>query len=253
MAIYDRPTKSLMADWAKEYLSSSKVFNKSQPAHWFSQHYPKIKRNTVHMHVEGMSTNSRNRKHHPNIRPGSGHDLFYKLGPDEYRLWDKDTDPEPLYKDTLEAHPPTNVDVRPDDEADEENNAAASTAFAFERDLRNYLARNLSIIEPGLQLYDEEGISGEEFPVGGRFIDILAVDKAGGYVVIELKVSRAYDRVMGQLLRYMAWVEQNMEPADRVRGIIVAREITQDLKLAASKVADIRLIEYSISFALRPV
>ena len=108
-------------------------------------------------------------------------------------------------------------------------------------------------LKPGLQLYEEEGISGEEFPVGGRFIDILAVDKAGGYVVIELKVARGYDRALGQLLRYMGWVEQNMEPSLRVRGIIVAKEITDDLKLAASRVAEIRLVEYTISFELRPV
>jgi hypothetical protein len=37
------------------------------------------------------------------------------------------------------------------------------------------------------------------FPVGGRIIDILAVDKGGRYVVIELKVSRGYDRVVGSI------------------------------------------------------
>jgi hypothetical protein len=32
-------------------------------------------------------------------------------------------------------------------------------------------------MEPGLHLYEEEEITGVEFPVGGRLIDILAVDK----------------------------------------------------------------------------
>jgi RecB family endonuclease NucS len=129
----------------------------------------------------------------------------------------------------------------------------AAREFAFERDLRNYLVKNLALIEPGLRLYDEEGITGVEFPVGGRFIDILAIDKDGCYVVVELKVSRGYDRVVGQLLRYMGWVEQNMETSQPVRGIIVAKEITSDLKLAASRVSGVRLIEYEISFKLRPV
>jgi RecB family endonuclease NucS len=40
-----------------------------------------------------------------------------------------------------------------------------------------------------------------EFPAGDRYIDILAVDAQGSFVVIELKVSRGYDRVIGQLLR----------------------------------------------------
>ena len=60
----------------------------------------------------------------------------------------------------------------------------------------------------------------------------LALDRHGRYVVIELKVSRGYDRVVGQLLRYMGWVEQNMETSQPARGIIVANEITADLKLA---------------------
>jgi RecB family endonuclease NucS len=101
--------------------------------------------------------------------------------------------------------------------------------------------------------YDEEGITGVELPVGGRFIDILAIDKDGRYVVVELKVSRGYDRIVGQLLRYMTWVEQNMETSQPVRGVIVANEITTDLKLASSRISDIRLIEYEISFKLRPV
>jgi RecB family endonuclease NucS len=136
---------------------------------------------------------------------------------------------------------------------DDEEATEAGREFAFERDLRNYLVRNLATIEPDLKLYEDEEITGVEFPVGGRFIDILAVDKDGAYVVLELKVSRGYDRVIGQLLRYMTWIEENMEPGRPVRGIIVAKEITSDLKMEAARVNDINLIEYEISFKLRPV
>jgi hypothetical protein len=44
-----------------------------------------------------------------------------------------------------------------------------------------------------------------------------------------------------------------METSKPVRGIIVAKEITGDLKLAASRIAGVRLIEYEIEFKLRPV
>jgi RecB family endonuclease NucS len=64
----------------------------------------------------------------------------------------------------------------------------------------------MAAIEPGLRLYEEESVKGIEFPVGGRFIDLLGVDEAGALVVIELKVSRGYDRVVGQLLRYGGWI-----------------------------------------------
>jgi hypothetical protein len=254
MSIYERPTKSLMADWAKETLVPGQTFKRSTAVQWFAEHYPKIKRNTVNMHIDGMSVNNLNRRHHPSIKPGSGHDLFYKLGPDQFRLWVPDSDPPPRYKEDIEKEKSGDAEnVTAEGEPEDEPSVEAEREFAAERDLQNYLVKNLNVIEPGLRLYDEEGITGVEFSVGGRFIDILAIDKNGRYVVIELKVSRGYDRVVGQLLRYMSWVDQNMETSQPARGIIIANEITTDLKLATSRVPDIRLIEYEISFKLRPV
>jgi len=126
--------------------------------------------------------------------------------------------------------------------------------FAYESDLRDFLAKNLSLIEPGLQLYQDEGITGIEFPAGGRFIDILAVDADKRLLVIELKVSRGYDRVIGQLLRYMAWIEKNhAEPGQEVRGVIVAREISDDLRLACAYLPTVSLYEYELSVSLKKV
>ena len=73
----------------------------------------------------------------------------------------------------------------------------------------------------------------------------------GAFVVIELKVSRGHDRTVGQLLRYMAWVRDNLSKGASVRGMIVANEISEDLKLASSMVSAIQLVEYKISFSLK--
>lgn len=49
-----------------------------------------------------------------------------------------------------------------------------------------YLSYNLHIIESGLTLFQDEDISGFEYPAGGgRRIDILAKDGAGNFVVLE--------------------------------------------------------------------
>ncbi len=113
---------------------------------------------------------------------------------------------------------------------------------------------NLNKIEPGLRLFEDEGIRGIEFPVGGRYIDILAVDTSGNYVVIELKVSKGYDRVVGQLLRYIGWIEQHQaESGQGVRGVIVAKQISEDLRLACSRVQGVSLFEYNLSVSLRKI
>jgi hypothetical protein len=247
MPIYEKPTKELMHEFARQMLTPDQTFDKSDAVAWFSEHYPRIKANTVQMHVEGMSVNSSLRKHHPNVKPRSGHDLFFKFGPGRFRLWNPETDPGPVYRGQLISGVPEQT---PAIEEQEDEFTGGSREFAFERDLRNYLSKNLGSLERGLTLFDEEGFSGVEFPAGGRFIDILAVDAQGQYVVIELKVSRGYERVMGQLLRYMAWVKHNLANGKKVRGIIVASEITEDLVLAASLVPDITLHRYELALKL---
>src|SRR5436305_5781482 len=98
MTIYERPAKYLMADWAKETLQPGQIFSKHDAINWFSEHYPNIKSITVGIHVEVMSINNPNRRHYPSIKPGSGHDVFYKLGSDQFRLLNAASDSPPIYK-----------------------------------------------------------------------------------------------------------------------------------------------------------
>lgn len=98
MPIYDKSTKELMRDWASSNLEIGQVFEKPIVVQWFNEHYPNIKPNTVSMHVEGFATNNaRHRSHHGSIRSDSGWDLFFKIGPNKFRLWEPETDPDPRY------------------------------------------------------------------------------------------------------------------------------------------------------------
>jgi len=252
MPIYEKPTKALMQEFAKENLVPGKLFSKKE-AIAFAKHYPKLRPTTIDMHVNGMSVNNRVRKHHRSIKPGSGYDLFYKVGPDQFRLWDAQRDEAPFYASSLQASTEGAEAPSEYDEDGENLSDVGSSEFALEADLRNYICGNPVVIETGLKLYEEEGITGIEFPADGRRIDVLCVDREGSFVVIELKVSRGYDRVVGQILRYMAWVKQHLANGSRVRGIIIASEISDDLRLAASLIQDVSLIEYEISFQLKRV
>lgn len=142
------------------------------------------------------------------------------------------------------------ITTEEEDELIEEDNE-----FAYENDLQNYLIKNLGVIEKGLRLYEGEGgQSGVEFYVPGtsRRIDILAVDQNGLYVVIELKVSRGYERVVGQTLFYQSSIRTYFQQ-ERVRAIIVAREISPELKAATQFLADFELFEYQLSLTLTKV
>ncbi|MDE0717553.1 MAG: endonuclease NucS [Rhodospirillaceae bacterium] len=257
MQIYDKPTRELMHEFAAQKLTLGQVFAPKDAVRWFAEHYPKIKSGTVQLHVAAMSVNNHTERwHSPHIGPDKGWDLFFKLGVGQFRLWDPEKDPAPRYKADLEADIAEGI-TKADDIAEESvgDDDPGSRKFAFERDLQNYLVQNLGLLEPGLKLYeDEDGeFTGVEFPAGQRRIDILAVGADGAYVVIETKVSRAYDRVVGQILRYIGWVKKNLAGEASVRGIIVASEISDDLILATSSFEGVRLVEYEISFSLKSV
>lgn len=245
MAIYEKSVRLLMKDMADAFqLKPSQSFTKQQAIEWFKRNYPKIKTGTITAHLVRLSTNAQSRIHY-SAKPGDD-DIFYQIDGSHFRLYNANQDPPPIYEGQY--------DKASQEYVEEKSEPEGATEFAYESDLRNFLAKNLSKIEAGLKLYEEEGIKGIEFPVGGRFIDILAIDSNGDFVVVELKVSRGYDRVVGQLMRYMAWIKKNQaEPTQKVRGIIVAREISEDLLLACSLLADVQLLEYEISLSLKRV
>jgi hypothetical protein len=138
----------------------------------------------------------------------------------------------------------------PSTNATTEDETEAGTKFALEEQLRDYLAENLGILEPGLSLWPVEDGDAVEFPVDehgpSRRIDILAKDRGELPVIIELKVSRGHEKTVGQALYYRARIKQRFG-AERVRIFIVAAEISPELQAAASEVSDVLLFEYSLA------
>ena len=135
---------------------------------------------------------------------------------------------------------------------EEEEESFEETSFAYEEDLRDYLSNNLSVIETGLKLFkDKDGTEGIEYAIdaNNKRVDILATDKNNVPVIIELKVSRGYEKVIGQCLYYKNRVKQLLN-LKRVRIIIIAREITPQLKTATEDLPDVELFEYKLSVKL---
>ena len=242
MPIYEKSTTQLMAEYITEKLKPGETTDKETIIQWFKDNYPKIKSNTVWCHIVKFTTNNRTRVHYKATKKN---DYLFQMPDKALRLYDPNNDPRPIY--TIEEE-------GDDDPILPKSGDPGTSQFAYESHLRDFLKDNLHLIEPGLKLYrDEEDdtIIGVEFDCGGKRIDILAVDKDGRYVVIELKVSKGYERTIGQILRYRAWVRKEMADGKPVRGIIIAKSITPDLKLAAGEIDGISLFEYDLSIQVR--
>jgi hypothetical protein len=146
------------------------------------------------------------------------------------------------------------LDSNGNDDENEIEETEDST-FAYESDLRDYLAKNLNIIENGLKLYvDSDGKDGIEYSIdsSNKRVDILAIDKNDTPVVIELKLSQGYEKVIGQALYYKGMVKEKFSK-NNIRIFIIAKEITNRLKRATEDLSFVELFEYSLSVSVKKV
>ncbi|MCC6581419.1 MAG: DUF91 domain-containing protein [Phycisphaeraceae bacterium] len=137
----------------------------------------------------------------------------------------------------------------PDKEVESETMSSTSFEFALEAHLRDFLARNLEEIEPGLKLYQVDGRPAVEFAIDNGRIDILAVDIADRLVVIELKLSQGRNKTLGQLMYYMGWIDSHLSKVP-CRGIIIASDISGELGVAVSRVPGVSLYRYKMNFSV---
>jgi hypothetical protein len=127
--------------------------------------------------------------------------------------------------------------------------------FYLEKQLEDFLISNWSHTELGekYELITKEGVlESQQYRTDIGPIDILVKDKrSGSYVVIELKKNQTSDDTIGQVARYMGWVEEKL--GDRnVKGIIIAKEYDRKLEYALKRVPGIEIFVYEVDFRLRP-
>jgi hypothetical protein len=143
---------------------------------------------------------------------------------------------------------------------DSEEDAKRSAEFALEKHLEDFIVKNFDNIFNGqLELYRDEGSVGQQYPVidsQGKeigYIDILAREPStNSYIIIELKKGRESDRVVGQALRYMGWVAENLcHEGEKVKGLIICKEMDERLVYALRMVQDIIKVKlYRVDFQL---
>ncbi len=114
-------------------------------------------------------------------------------------------------------------------------------SIGLERDIEDHLINNLSAIEPGLELVSRQ------FSTDIGRIDILARDKQGSRVVIELKVGEAKDSSLGQIARYLGWFSKL--DSKQPRGILIASGFPEGVRYGAAALSNLQLLKYSVHFS----
>lgn len=130
-------------------------------------------------------------------------------------------------------------------------------SFAMEKHLEDFLVTNWSQTELGreYEIFQEDGeTKGQQYQTDTGPIDILAISKdKKRLLVVELKRGRASDVVVGQILRYMGFVMDELaEEGQAVHGAIIALEDDQRLRRALAATSGIKFFRYLVSFKLQP-
>ncbi|MDR2947497.1 MAG: endonuclease NucS [Candidatus Adiutrix sp.] len=131
-------------------------------------------------------------------------------------------------------------------------------SFALEKHLEHFLIANWAQTELGknYDIYEDEGERiGQQYSTDTGPIDILAISKdKRELLVVELKRGRAADAVVGQVLRYMGYVAQELaEAGQTVRGVIIAQEDDQRIRRALAVTPNVSFYRYQVSFKLLPL
>lgn len=122
----------------------------------------------------------------------------------------------------------------------------AGGGFTLEEELKRQIIQNITLLERGLRL------KAKEYRTEAGIIDLLAEDSNGETVVIELKAGLAEEKALVQLLRYMGFIKKS-DKSKKVRGMLLAHDFSEEVKIAASMIPNVKLKVYNIKFEVADV
>ena len=136
-----------------------------------------------------------------------------------------------------------------------DENVEDPSVFALEKHLEDFLVYNWKQTELGkkFDIYEEDGeLVGRQYPSDTGPIDILAISKdKSSLLVVELKRGRVSDVVVGQIQRYMGFVQEELAESNQsVQGIIIGLDDDLRIKRALSVTRNIEFYRYQVSFKL---
>lgn len=135
------------------------------------------------------------------------------------------------------------------------SNVEFEVAFRLEKQLEDFLIDNWSGTSLGREfdILEEDGQQvGRQYQTDTGPMDILAISKdRRRLLVVELKRERTSDAVVGQVQRYMGFIQDVLlEKGQTVEGVIIAPEEDLRIRRALSVTRNIRYMKYKMSFEI---
>ena len=135
----------------------------------------------------------------------------------------------------------------------DETSTISQGLFYLEQQLEDFIINNWNETQFGKKydlIFEEGELKSQQYQTDIGRIDILAKDKQNGcYVVIELKRNQTSDDTVGQLARYMGWIQEHLNDSN-VKGIIVAGKYDAKLNYARKMIPNIEVFLYQVDFSL---
>ena len=208
---------------------------------WFADHYSEIKRNTVRGHLRSTCVNGK-----PDDSPWPSEELtVYRVTPGRFTRYRREVHGE--FEHGMQ------IGVADGAEAGEDDGVGGA-AFALEEHLEEFMDANWASIDFGRPLRiwtDSDGEPGRQYATDVGVIDFLCEDNAANeLVVVELKRGKSSDRVVGQILRYMGWVREQLAGDRDVSGIIITHEYDHRVRYAVAELPRVEAWTYHVSFML---
>ena len=254
-------------------MAGQEWLNIGQITHGILAKEPTTNRGTIHGTVRYHCINDPSKKHSPGLQYKTN-PLFVTDSPTmrgkRYRLLTegersaflaqpRDDLESVTYMRVAEWLQDTSVPIGGDAEEepiDESSEPDAVPGLALlELHLQDYIHRHWASLFPELSLY--RGDEGREFRTsdpGVGIVDFLCTDKNGNFLVIETKRDIPDRRAVGQILGYMGWVNEKLCHAGQtVKGMLIAGQISEELRLAVRPVPGLELRKYELSFTIERV
>lgn len=223
---------------------------------WVLEHYPGTGANTVLNQIIVCTVNHESRTHYKENqrirRCGDMLDFLYRPAPGRLEMYDarihgvweiaSDEHGVLVVREVREVHEAKNDDVFL-------GSGCIDAAY-----LRGYLAKNLNLVEEGLELYvDVFGNDGVDYKTEFGPIDLLAVDRYGALVVVAIKLDSYPDASSGQILKFHNWVKRHLSFGKPVRSYLVGSDIPEYVRYSLAECQDVHLKEYDLSIRLKDV